>query len=228
MALRRKVVEIQKTTLRPWVYFTRDQPEAFALADQVAIINKGEIQQVGTRAELFNTPANLWVAQWLGFPPMNSVTGYLQGTYVPEGLCFRVWGKSVTPLLSPRWTATLSSLQCPDVVVGIRPEDIIPEWEFMKRWKSSYCTVRVKVLASEWSQGRTLAQLQLPYEEDKFMAVFDISHDQIQIGQVFSIAFDPELFCLFHPRTQKLLPMPVLVQQSGGRPFLQKYRTGNG
>jgi ABC-type sugar transport system ATPase subunit len=217
LAARREMVEFQRATQIPCIYMTRDQPEAFALANRVGIINDGEMQQVGTRAELFYAPATLWVAQWLGFPPMNTITGYLQGTYHPDGMHYRVWAKSMAPLLPMKWTTVLSSLQSPDVTVGIRPEDIIPEWEFAEKWHPSLCAVKVEVLASEWNQGKTLAQFQLPHAADQFIAVLDIPHDQLKIGQIITIAFDPARFCLFHPRTQQLLYAPPVLPGSNRR-----------
>jgi ABC-type sugar transport system ATPase subunit len=231
LAIRRELVELQRTTLIPCVYVTRDQPEAFALANRIAVINQGVIQQIGTRAELVNAPATLWVAQWLGFPPMNTLTGYLQGTYQTEGLCYRVWAKSVMPLLPVKWTGLLESLKLNSVILGIRPEYIIPEWEFAEKLQPSFATVRVEILASEWNQGKTIVQLQLPHPDEQFMAVFDISHDQVKIGQMLTIAFNPAHCCLFHPENQQLLhapsgPLPTTwsVQAPRTRPFLDKFQ----
>jgi ABC-type sugar transport system ATPase subunit len=208
---RREIIELHRTTQIPYVYMTRDQPEAFALADRIVVINKGEIQQIGARAELFNTPATLWVARWLGFPPMNTISGYLQGTYKDDGIHYRVWSKSISPLLPAQWTQMLESVKRQNIFVGIRPEDIIPEWELQEKWKPSLYAVKVEILASEWNQGNTLAQLQLPHIDDKFMAVFDVPHGHIKIGQIMTIGLDPEKFCLFHPDTQQLLHAPPVV-----------------
>lgn len=217
LAARRELVEIQRQTQIPCIYVTSDQQEAFSLADRVAVINKGKIQQIGSRAELIGAPATLWVARWLGFPAMNTLSGYLQATYQREGMRYRVLAKSVVPLLPMKWTSVLNSLQCQDIILGIRPENIIPEWELRERWDPSFCTLKVEVIASEWNQGKTLAQLQLPHSEDQFMAVFDISNDQVKIGQVITIALDPEQFCLFHPRTQQLLEAPFVTPRKSLR-----------
>jgi multiple sugar transport system ATP-binding protein len=53
------------------LYVTHDQLEAVALADRIAVMNLGELQQVGTPAELFDEPANEFVASFIGSPPMN-------------------------------------------------------------------------------------------------------------------------------------------------------------
>jgi ABC-type sugar transport system ATPase subunit len=210
LTMRREIIEFHRSNGIPYIYMTRDQPEAFALADRIAVINDGKIQQIGTRAELFAAPATLWVAQWLGFPPMNTISGSLQGTYKDDGIHFRVWSRSLTPLLSAKWTPVLEREGCQSISLGIRPEDIIPEWELPEKWNPSLYTTKVEVLASEWKQNQSLVQLQLSHAEDTFMAIFDIPHDQIKIGQVITVGFDPELFCLFHPETGRLLQPPQL------------------
>ena len=55
------------------IYVTHDQVEAVALADRVVVMDLGVIQQIGTPVELFNKPANLFVAGFIGEPPMNLI-----------------------------------------------------------------------------------------------------------------------------------------------------------
>lgn len=238
IAARREIVELHQKFGFACIYATSDPDDAFAVANRVAVINQGRIQQVGTRSELIQTPATLWVAQWLGFPPMNTLAGYLQGTYQPEGICYRFWGKGFTPLLPIKWTRVIDIHQCKEIYVGIRPENIIPEWDFPARWRQSFYTLKAEVVASEWNQGKTLAQLRVPNITEPLMAVFDIAHEKVPVGSVFSIAVDPEEFRLFHPQTQQLLQAPSAtsgwnapVNTPSRRPllsFLEKRRPGSG
>ena len=238
LAARREIVELQHKMNFACIYATSDPDDAFAISNRVAVINQGKIQQIGTRSELVQTPATLWVAQWLGFPPMNTLLGYLQGTYQPDGICYRVWAKGFTPLLPVKWTRIIDIHQCKEIYVGIRPEHIIPEWEFQEKWRPSFYTLKAEVLASEWNQGKTLAQLRVPNVDESFMAVFDISHDHVPVGSIFSIAFDPEDFCLFHPGTQQLLQTPSVTSSWNTQPgspskrplqhFLDRRRPGTG
>jgi ABC-type sugar transport system ATPase subunit len=209
LATRSALIEIQQLTHIACIYVTSDPSDAFALARRVAVMHEGKIEQIGTRAELLNSPATLWVAQWLGFLPMNTITGYLQGTYQPGGICYRVWASGFTPLLPGRWTPVIERLQSKDVILGIRPESILPEWEFREKWKPSFYTFKGEVVAREWHQGKTLAHIQLPQIEEPFTAIFAIAHDQLQFGQILTLAVDPEDFRLFHPRTQELLHAPM-------------------
>ncbi len=61
------------------IYVTHDQIEAMTLAHRVVVMNKGEIQQVGTPTEIYNTPANTFVASFIGSPAMNLMEGNLSG-----------------------------------------------------------------------------------------------------------------------------------------------------
>jgi multiple sugar transport system ATP-binding protein len=90
------------------IYVTHDQIEAMTLAHRVAILEKGVLQQLATPAEIYNNPANLFVAQFIGSPPMNVVQGSLEGArFHTSGTCVQ------TPIAG----------QIPNAILGVRPED---------------------------------------------------------------------------------------------------------
>ena len=101
------------------VYVTHDQVEAMTLASRIVIFDKGRIQQVGTPSEVFNQPANLFVAAFIGMPSMNLLEGTVQdqsGRAVLQGAGF------VLPLPS---TAThLATHLATPMVAGIRPQSL--------------------------------------------------------------------------------------------------------
>jgi multiple sugar transport system ATP-binding protein len=95
--------ELKTTT----IYVTHDQIEAMTLADRVVVMNKGEVQQVGTPLEIYDRPANTFVASFIGNPAMNLIAGTMQGgTFTAPGI-------------------TLPGLLAPDgpVTLGFRAED---------------------------------------------------------------------------------------------------------
>jgi multiple sugar transport system ATP-binding protein len=95
------------------VYVTHDQAEAMTMSDRVAIFDKGVVQQVGTPLELYDKPANAFVAGFLGSPPMNFLEAEMaDGLVRGSGFSFAmpVWGTHLE-----RGTP---------VILGIRPEDV--------------------------------------------------------------------------------------------------------
>jgi multiple sugar transport system ATP-binding protein len=90
------------------IYVTHDQIEAMTLAHRVAILEKGELQQLDTPANIYNDPANLFVAQFIGSPPMNVVKGELAGDE------FKAAGASMKTKVKGRLAKA---------VLGVRPED---------------------------------------------------------------------------------------------------------
>jgi multiple sugar transport system ATP-binding protein len=90
------------------MYVTHDQIEAMTLAHRVAILERGVLQQLASPAEIYNNPANLFVAQFIGSPPMNVIHGSL------EGKRFHANGASIESPVSG---------QIAKAILGVRPED---------------------------------------------------------------------------------------------------------
>ena len=97
--------ELQITT----VYVTHDQIEAMTLADRVAIMNRGRIQQLGPPEEIYNDPENLFVAGFIGSPAMNLVAGEIAENR------FRAGNTAIAPVAAPSRGG---------LVLGVRPEDL--------------------------------------------------------------------------------------------------------
>jgi len=101
-----------KTTL----YVTHDQVEAMTLASRIVIFDKGRIQQVGTPSEVFNAPANLFVASFIGTPTMNLLPARLDGELL-VGTGFE--------LPAPGWLGRCAGSGRP-LTVGVRPQHLRP------------------------------------------------------------------------------------------------------
>ena len=102
------------------VYVTHDQVEAVTMADRVAVLKDGELQQFGTPDELYEEPVNVFVAGFIGSPAMNMVSAHV----VPEGGSVAVSFGSHRLQLPPAMSASLARRVGKDVILGIRPEDI--------------------------------------------------------------------------------------------------------
>jgi multiple sugar transport system ATP-binding protein len=112
---RTEVSRLQKRLGTTMVYVTHDQTEAMTLGDRVAVMRLGTIQQVASPQELYERPANLFVAGFMGSPSMNFMSGSLE-----DGKLRTVLGDFP---LTPQLRQTLEGAGAGrDVIVGIRPE----------------------------------------------------------------------------------------------------------
>ncbi|HBD91276.1 MAG: sugar ABC transporter ATP-binding protein [Rhodobacteraceae bacterium GWE1_64_9] len=75
VTMRQEISELHQTLKTTMVYVTHDQVEAMTMADKIVVLNAGRIEQVGSPMELYRTPANLFVAGFIGSPKMNFITG---------------------------------------------------------------------------------------------------------------------------------------------------------
>lgn len=113
---RREIKRLQEETGYTTVLVTHDQLEALSMADRIAVMNEGEIQQVGTPEEVYDDPANLFVASFVGDPPMNLFRGRVKET--EQGMSVSL--AEQTDMLLANSAADPGQ----QVVVGIRPQDV--------------------------------------------------------------------------------------------------------
>ena len=117
VTMRSEITQIHRETGATTIYVTHDQTEAMTMADRIVVMKDGYIQQIGTPRELYFDPVNVFVAGFIGEPPMN----FLKGT---------VWDGSLT---FGEVTFDLTKKLCPDaaryegreLVLGFRPEGIV-------------------------------------------------------------------------------------------------------
>lgn len=79
VSTRAQIKNLHHTLKRTTIYVTHDQIEAMTLADRVVVMNKGLVQQVGTPMEIYDRPANTFVASFIGSPAMNLIKGRIEG-----------------------------------------------------------------------------------------------------------------------------------------------------
>ncbi|WP_439600987.1 ABC transporter ATP-binding protein [Devosia sp.] len=100
------------------VFVTHDQVEAMTLADKIVVLNDGRVAQIGTPLEVFERPANMFVAGFMGAPSMNMLPAE-----VGPGNTIRAAGIAI-PVPADRFNLPAAGTA---VTLGIRPEDIVPE-----------------------------------------------------------------------------------------------------
>ena len=83
--MRSEIAQIHRETGATTIYVTHDQTEAMTLADRIVVMKDGYIQQIGTPYELYHDPVNVFVAGFIGEPPMNFIRAKVQGGSIPFG-----------------------------------------------------------------------------------------------------------------------------------------------
>lgn len=85
VAMRSEIVRIHEEVGATTIYVTHDQTEAMTMADRIVIMNKGLVQQIGSPIEVYNNPANVFVATFIGSPPMNVFGADISGGRISDG-----------------------------------------------------------------------------------------------------------------------------------------------
>ncbi|WP_150524614.1 ABC transporter ATP-binding protein [Roseibium sediminis] len=122
VTMRTEIKRIHQTTGASIVYVTHDQIEAMTLATRIVVLRDGIIQQIGTPQEIYNTPVNAFVADFMGSPSMN----LMRGTAVRQDgkirLSIPTPGGSVLELEDMRTDSSAISEEKRDILIGLRPE----------------------------------------------------------------------------------------------------------
>jgi multiple sugar transport system ATP-binding protein len=114
--MRTELTRIHRSLGGTFVYVTNDQVEALSMADQVAVLREGRVQQVGTPTEVYERPANQWVAGFVGSPRISLLACRAEGD--------RLVGEQGWSLPRPRWTTAEEGRP---LLLGLRAEDVSVE-----------------------------------------------------------------------------------------------------
>ncbi len=177
VTMRAELKHLSRELMVTTVYVTHDQIEAMTLADRVAVMKDGVIQQLGSPDEIYNDPANLFVAGFIGSPAMNLINGSIQGgQFVTTG------GTQLVPV---------GSDDRKEVVLGVRADDIrvseagqgnidVPIYAFENTGEATLLTV-------QWGRQRVIAK------GDRYL--------RKEQDDMIGIALNPEHLYLFDPST---------------------------
>ena len=163
------------------VYVTHDQVEAMTLADKIVVLNGGVVQQVGSPIELYQRPANLFVAGFIGSPKMNFIAVTVEAVGANS---VTVSGKDISSVTVP---ADSAGLKIGDTVtLGIRPHDLSD---------NSAGNIVGRVALVERLGNETIVSLQLP-SDASWLVVLDGDRN-LKIDQSVSLSFDPARAAIF-------------------------------
>jgi len=114
---RSQIVQLQRQLGTTTIYVTHDQTEAMTMGDRIAIMKVGQLQQVAQPLELYNKPANLFVAEFIGSPPMN----FLSVQFTAPLLIYHPQFRFTLPDI---WAKSLQQYDGRGLILGIRPEHL--------------------------------------------------------------------------------------------------------
>ena len=121
--MRAEIIKLREKIDTTFIYVTHDQVEAMTLGDRIVIMRDGYIQQIGTPQEVFNHPANLFVAGFIGSPQMNFFEN-CQLTKTAGGYTLTVMGETVTLTAEQSAKLAAAGVESRSVTAGVRPVHI--------------------------------------------------------------------------------------------------------
>ena len=183
VSMRLQIKDLQRRVATTSLYVTHDQVEAMTLADRLIVMNKGVAEQIATPMEIYDAPANIFVAGFIGSPAMN----FLPATIEADGL--RLADGSTLP--RPSGVADGA------VILGIRPEHLT------RGRSGTPGTLTARVQAVETLGADTFVHAKLG-ETGSDDIVFRVpGHDRPAEGTVVALAVDPDRLHLFDSTTQR-------------------------
>jgi len=179
------------------VIVTHDQAEAMAMADEIAVMHEGELHQCASPHEIYDHPADMFVAGFIGEPPMNFVTGRL--VTADGDLRFVSDGLDLT--LPPEMRAGLQDAvdgEAREVVMGLRPEH-------GELAASGHGDLAAEVFFSEWFGTHQVVMLSRPGRRDHWLTVIAEFDRKLLAGDSVTVVIDARRLSFFDPATERNL-----------------------
>jgi multiple sugar transport system ATP-binding protein len=179
------------------VYVTHDQIEAMTLGDRIAVMKDGIVQQFGSPQEIYDNPANLFVAGFIGSPSMNFIPAKLESTGEGVGVRLTDGGGNVQllPLSVPY--AKVADFVGKDVIFGIRPEQIT---DAQTAHREGLPEMECKINVLEPTGPDTLVFISL---NDTKVCCRAHPREAKRVGEGMGLVFDVSKAVLFDPKTEQ-------------------------
>ncbi|MEM2902254.1 MAG: ABC transporter ATP-binding protein [Candidatus Bathyarchaeia archaeon] len=187
--LKRLQRELKATT----IFNTPDEAEALTMADRIAVMNQGRVQQVGTPEEVYESPKNMFVAKFVGSPPMNMLEGSLVER---NGKTFIDVGElhyDVTDLAD----LMKKGLKSNEVILGVRPEHI-----HISKKRRNDSIVGAKVYVIEPTKPEMIVDLKLG---EKILKALAPSTESYSLDEEVWLSFDRDKIHIIDKKTQEVV-----------------------
>ena len=198
--MRVEIKRLHQQTGTTIVYVTHDQIEAMTLATKIAVLKDGELQQVGTPYEIYNSPANLFVADFMGSPAMNLLDGRVTGADAARRIVIERHDDTPPIILPIPASAEATKLyDGAKVIFGIRPE-AVNDKESVDRDAKSVATFDAKVEIVEPAGSDTYVVTQAAGKE---LTARMRADTHVRVGENHTFAFNLDKAVLFDPQTTR-------------------------
>lgn len=185
--MRVELVRLHKSLGTTSIYVTHDQTEAMTMADKILLLDQGDIQQFGKPEEFYNTPANLFVARFIGSPTMNIFKGkYENGLFISDNGLIKI-----TPKAEDQ--KSLKDYNGKAVYLGIRAE------RFIAKESENSVNTRIDVIEMLGKEKIIYAKL----EDDSEIIVSQPGHYEYAVDEKHHFTFDEEALHFFDGQTEK-------------------------
>ena len=196
--MRTEITKLHRRLKTTFIYVTHDQTEAMTMGTRIVVMKDGVIQQVDTPQNLFDHPANKFVATFIGTPQMNIIRAKLTPR---EGKMYAVFGENAVRIPDLTVKRLKSDIYIgKDVYLGIRPENLSDEAEFVA--ENSLYSFEAKVDMTELMGSVTYLYFNVNGVEGNLVASVD-PRTRTQAGQTLRVAMDPARLHLFDAETEE-------------------------
>ncbi|QCS42775.1 ABC transporter ATP-binding protein [Natrinema versiforme] len=198
--MRTELQQLQEQLETTTVYVTHDQTEAMTMGDRIAILNDGELQQVGTPLECYHEPANVFVADFIGEPAMNFFDVTRRdadgdgAVLVDENLEYTV-SNDIATAVGDR----------DDLVLGVRPEDINIERSEGDQRRANGHTVPATVTVVEPTGDENIVYLALDDDENETLIATIDGMTRIDAGERVMVHLPEDAIHVFDAKTNEAL-----------------------
>ncbi len=200
--MRAEIILLRQKINTTFIYVTHDQTEAMTLGDRIVIMKDGFIQQVGTPTEVFDMPVNIFVAEFIGAPKMNTFKSnlvYENGKYfvTPYGAKIEVTGKKAEMLKA-------KGVGSKEIVLGVRPE------HFVLSNANDPKAIPCKIVVNEM-MGSELHIHGIEEDGDRIIVriptitLDDEQRNALTYGSTIYVTFESKVMHFFDPETEKNL-----------------------
>ena len=196
--MRAEIILLREKINSTFIYVTHDQTEAMTLGDRIVIMKDGFIKQVGSPEEVFDRPANLFVAEFIGAPKMNTFAAQLK--YIDGNPYVNAFGQDLPVLGEKGQLLKEKSVPTGDIILGVRPEHI-------SLVKDSKNAIECKILVKEMMGSELHLHVSAPDGSKLIVIVqtMDLTTEErhaLTAGSSLYVTFEGKVMHFFNPETE--------------------------